>query len=1444
MAKLTRIYTSGIGAKVARFSPLLVDFRNGKQQPDDAIVWLRNGGGKTCWLALVYSIFRPRSAHFLLRKAKGRDSSITDFIQGNDLAYVITEWDSQGSLLPDKKSLRVVGQVLAWKGGQKSDDRGKLKHIFFSFRCSEKLHLDLLPVMGISANPAKTLDDFTDWLTETQSRYPNLEVTLETNFDSWDEHLGKIGLDSALFQFQILMNQREGDIDQYFKDYCSSPQKFTREFLKMAFEPSKADSVSDNIIALRSKLKRRDPLEKEQAFIAKFLAELDPFLKEVEAFQLSQKSMDQARLQARGVQHALAASIAALAKEQETEKTLAAVAFEQAQVASQAAETLRKNINFIRVCHARLEVDGANKRVAAAQLAVEQAETHFKECRAAGKLFDLNDLKNRERAMRATLAEQLKKEQPVLEELQRRGSIFRELLRLGMVELDQKLYRLKQSKTNLENTFQTLTAELLGLTKKIGNSESQLQIYQSRVGQRDANFRSLLNNAVLEAGETAVAARERWESSITLVREEISRLESEIASKEIEIDQLTELIRTQGIELAGHEAKCRSLEALIAEAGRRKTKLESDRYILDLTGGKLPDLEFPKIMEGLKVRVSHLQQLIVQAEVDSAEDHRALKHLEQAGLLPPSLDVERALEQLKTAGISAFSALDFLSQNVHDPEESLRLLLSDPGKFSGIIINHPEQLEAVHTLLSARSLLKGPVQVSTPSLEPWPGEPDRVILPPASSGTLNHTAAQNEREYIQGRLTKHKTTQDARNLEIQEVDATIRQLSDYLENYATPKLTQVRLDLESTRGLAGIARIAIQSNKDRIVINRQNVRTLVQDIKGQEQLIEDYREKGRQLGSFIRDHDKDYEANRQRVSELGEELNGLRVQSTQLNADLEENRLSQGNLTGQETQHRVDRQLAEQDHSKVQYYNDVRPEVQGHDLSGSSADYTAQLAVFNKVSNSEIQAKCNILKEEISKKERDYSASSKGLHAIKVEALSRRTSLPSDTQAAEDDAKSKGQQQAVIKADLKRLQGELSKVEQECRNKTDKPESDAEPSNPEEAKSQQARYEAQLRTSMSESTEATLRANRHQNRQEECSRSQSRRDSSKDLVDALEPGDGEGAEVILPAEDNQLKPYVQEICGAYRQAEKNLSQTRKCLDGRFETIQEMLKKPDELGSENAMKTKLGALTKEALVHGAGEIRESADSRRTIIQKDLEAIELDRQGLIVEIEIIYSQARSLLNSAERISKLPDTMKAWANQPFLRIKLRELALSDVRLRLQDMLDAILKENESPTGLELAYLCVERVSGQDGIDVTILKPDVILQADRIPVESIMHFSGGEGVTTAILLYCTLLQLRSQTYGRLSPTRDAGTLILDNPIGKCSRPDLLKMHREISKQMHVQLLYLTGVNDVNAIGTFDRIIRLKNQHRNMRSGELHVTTTASSEMEKAEIQMAPGHA
>ena len=50
------------------------------------------------------------------------------------------------------------------------------------------------------------------------------------------------------------------------------------------------------------------------------------------------------------------------------------------------------------------------------------------------------------------------------------------------------------------------------------------------------------------------------------------------------------------------------------------------------------------------------------------------------------------------------------------------------------------------------------------------------------------------------------------------------------------------------------------------------------------------------------------------------------------------------------------------------------------------------------------------------------------------------------------------------------------------------------------------------------------------------------------------------------------------------------------------------------------------------------MRDDALSRKTIIQKEVEAIDQDRQGILTEIGIVYDQARHLLNSAERISRI--------------------------------------------------------------------------------------------------------------------------------------------------------------------------------------------------------------
>jgi hypothetical protein len=142
-----------------------------------------------------------------------------------------------------------------------------------------------------------------------------------------------------------------------------------------------------------------------------------------------------------------------------------------------------------------------------------------------------------------------------------------------------------------------------------------------------------------------------------------------------------------------------------------------------------------------------------------------------------------------------------------------------------------------------------------------------------------------------------------------------------------------------------------------------------------------------------------------------------------------------------------------------------------------------------------------------------------------------------------------------------------------------------------------------------------------------------------------------------------------------------------------------------------------------------------------------------------------------------------------------------------------------------LDLVKRAVIELAGARGFDVRILKPDTTLRPDPVPITAMISFSRGQQLTAAILLYCTLVQLRARSRGRAQGMQDAGVLILDNPIGTCSNVSLLELQRTIASKMRVQLIYATGVDDLEALATLPNLIRLRNVHRDRRTGDNHVT-------------------
>src|SRR5208282_5022021 len=166
-----------------------------------------------------------------------------------------------------------------------------------------------------------------------------------------------------------------------------------------------------------------------------------------------------------------ASSIEYLKNEQEKEDGLFKSAQARAEAAVQAVARLNQNINHIRLCHARLEVEAATAKESSAQAAVSAANDHRKSCEAAGELSELHELQSQERAIQEALDKQSMKERPVLEELRCRGTILRELLRLQIEQLNQSLAAITQKRSDLQIAVRNLSSQQLDLNGQISSAK-------------------------------------------------------------------------------------------------------------------------------------------------------------------------------------------------------------------------------------------------------------------------------------------------------------------------------------------------------------------------------------------------------------------------------------------------------------------------------------------------------------------------------------------------------------------------------------------------------------------------------------------------------------------------------------------------------------------------------------------------------------------------------------------------------------------------------------------------------------------------------------------------------------------------------------------------------------------------------------------------------------
>ncbi|MTE22044.1 hypothetical protein F0L17_23605 [Streptomyces sp. TRM43335] len=237
-----------------------------------------------------------------------------------------------------------------------------------------------------------------------------------------------------------------------------------------------------------------------------------------------------------------------------------------------------------------------------------------------------------------------------------------------------------------------------------------------------------------------------------------------------------------------------------------------------------------------------------------------------------------------------------------------------------------------------------------------------------------------------------------------------------------------------------------------------------------------------------------------------------------------------------------------------------------------------------------------------------------------------------------------------------------------------------------------------------------------------------------------------------------------------------------------------------------------------------------EPRLRVLTDELEQLERNRDSIVARLRGLVESSLATLRSAQRLSRLPEGLGEWSGQEFLRIRFDDPDHAVLAERLGEVIDeatrSAVRRNSDlrRDGMSLLLRGVHAALQPRGVSVEILKPDAVLRAERVPVGQMGDvFSGGQLLTAAIALYCTMAALRSNDRGR-DRHRHAGTLFLDNPIGRANATYLLELQRAVADALGVQLIYTTGLFDTTALAEFPLVIRLRND-ADLRAGLKYIS-------------------
>ncbi|MEU6048561.1 hypothetical protein [Streptomyces griseus] len=865
------------------------------------------------------------------------------------------------------------------------------------------------------------------------------------------------------------------------------------------------------------------------------------------------------------------------------------------------------------------------------------------------------------------------------------------------------------------------------------------------------------------------------------------------------------------------------------------------------------DRSADELRELLDQSVAAAERRLFDLRTAAADDARILGALGEGGLLPPGPDVLATVEYLGEHGIPALPGWRYLAQAV-DPADHAAVLAARPELVDGVVITDPDAHSRAREVLGGAALLpRSTVAVGTaaallaPVPDPGTGsdtQHDGVFLVPPNPAMHDEHAADEERHALRSRAA-------ARDEDIRTLAARLsgdRALAARIGSWRADCPPGMLAELAEA---AATARTAAES-AEAVLAEARTARAEADEAAADTARVRDERQEAAQrarraadalagLAHRLRERAGWQVRLRELVDEAAESEARAAVCLDLARAADEDRRAAQ--RAGDDARRTARALRAER--AEIAGVPEVLPEEDESQartaLPTLREAYRAASQLYEKVG---VGAD---LRAEQARAESDESAALAELDRLTNKVRTRAAQLLEGTDGADGPSR----QAAAARAEahvqlletrastasehLGRLRGEAERLapDDERQHHTELPDDLV----PADAGSAQAL----LRTATAELAEATAALDTARAAHSELLHAHRTAEDSAGgfdetaalLRDLLrDHGTDDGTE--------DPDPYP----GSLEEARQSAAESRRSLRGcnaDLSAAESAVREASDILVRHANSTRyeqvrtparqqIRELPASALPEHAQKWADAFAPRLRVLTDELVQLERNRDSIVDRLRGLVESALTTLRSAQRLSQLPEGLGEWSGQEFLRIRFEEPDQATLTERLGEVIDeathAALKKNSDlrRDGMSLLLRGVEAALRPKGIAVEILKPDAVLRAERVPVGQMGDvFSGGQLLTAAIALYCTMAALRSNDRGR-DRHRHAGTLFLDNPIGRANATYLLELQRAVSDALGVQLLYTTGLFDTTALAEFPLVIRLRND-ADLRAGLKYIS-------------------